>query len=105
MRAVVRTTTVVPDGRAGLAYLGVAEEEGFDEPVYLCGLRQNSRDRSNVAFQNMGAPGRGAITLRTTVYSGEAFDTSPRELDDMERWAREGFTSFRVCWAAWRTAT
>ena len=88
VRAVVRTTTVVPDGRAGLAYLGVAEEEGFDEPVYLCGLRQNSRDRSNVAFQNMGAPGEGAITLRTTVYSGEASDTSPRELREVD--ARAG---------------
>ena len=83
VRAVVRTTTVVPDGRAGLAYLGIAEEEGFDEPVYLCGLRQNSQDRSNVAFQNMGAPGEGAITLKTTVYSGEATDTSPRELEDI----------------------
>ena len=70
VEAVVRTTTVVPDGRAGLAYPGVAEEEGFREPVYLCGLRQNSRDRSNVAFQNMGVPEEGAITLRTTVYSG-----------------------------------
>ncbi|MDE2962315.1 MAG: PQQ-dependent sugar dehydrogenase, partial [Acidobacteriota bacterium] len=48
VEAVVRTTTVVPDGRAGLAYPGVAEEEGLGEPVYLCGLRQNSRDRSNV---------------------------------------------------------
>ena len=83
VEAVVRTTTVVPDGRAGLAYLGIAEEEGFSEPVYLCGLRQNSRDRSNVAFQNMGAPGEGAITLKTTVYSGEASDTSPRELEDI----------------------
>ena len=41
VEAVVRTTTVVPDGRAGLAYPGVAAEEGFREPVYLCGLRQN----------------------------------------------------------------
>ena len=83
VEAVVRTTTIVPDGRAGLAYPGVAEEEGFSEPVYLCGLRQNSQDRSNVAFQNMGAAGEGAITLRTTVYSGEASDRSPRELDDI----------------------
>ena len=83
VEAVVRTTAVVPDGRAGLAYPGVAEEEGFSEPVYLCGLRQNSRDRSNVAFQNMGAPGEGGITLRTTVYSGEAGDTKPRVLDDV----------------------
>ena len=83
VEAVVRTTTVVPDGRAGLAYLGVAEEEGFSEAVYLCGLRQNSRDRSNLAFQNMGAPEEGAITLRATVYSGEASDRSPRVLEDI----------------------
>ena len=83
VEAVVRTTTKVPDGRAGLAYLGIAEEEGFEEPVYLCGLRQNDRDRSNLAFQNMGAPEEGAITLRATVYSGEAADTSPRVLEDI----------------------
>ena len=83
VEAVVRTTTLVPEGRAGLAYLGVAEEEGFEEAVYLCGLRQNSRDRSNVAFQNMGAPEEGAITVRTTVYSGEATDTNARVLEDV----------------------
>ena len=83
VEAVVRTTTVVPDGRAGLAYLGVAEEEGFTEAVYLCGLRQNSRDRSNLAFQNMGAPEQEAITLRATVYSGEASDRSPHVLEDI----------------------
>ena len=83
VEAVVRTTTEVPEGRAGLAYLGVAEEEGFQEPVYLCGLRQNSRDRSNLALQNMGAPEEEAITLRATVYSGEASDTSPRVLEDI----------------------
>ena len=84
VEAVVRTTTVVAEGRAGLAYLGVAEEEGFEEAVYLCGLRQNSRDRSNVAFQNMGAPEEGAITIRTTVYSGESTDTNARVLEDIE---------------------
>ena len=84
VEAVVRTTTVVPDGRAGLAYLGVAEEEGFDEAVYLCGLRQNGKDRSNVAFQNMGAEEEGAITIRTTVYSGESTDTNARVLEDIE---------------------
>ena len=83
VEAVVRTTTVVAEGRAGLAYPGVAEEEGFQVPVYLCGLRQNGEDRSNVAFQNMGAPEEGAITVRTTVYSGEAADTSPRVLEDI----------------------
>ena len=84
VEAVVRTTTVVPEGRAGLAYLGVAEEEGFKEAVYLCGLRQNGQDRSNVAFQNMGAPEEGAITLRTTVYSGAVSDTSSQVLEDVK---------------------
>ena len=74
----VRTTTTVPEGRAGLAYPAVAAQAGFDEPVYLCGLRQNLQDRSNVAVQNMGAAEEGAITLRTTVYSGEAADARPR---------------------------
>ena len=83
VEAVVRTTTVVSEGRAGLAYLGVAAEEGFNEAVYLCGLRQNAQDRSNVAFQNMGAPEEGAITLRTTAYSGETADASPRMRDDV----------------------
>ena len=81
--AVVRTTTAVVEGRAGLAYLGVGEEEGFQVPVYLCGLRQNGKDRSNLAFQNMGAPEEGAITMRTTVYSGEAGDTTARILEDV----------------------
>ena len=83
VEAVVRTTTLVPEGRAGLAYPGVAEEEGFTEAVYLCGLWQNNRDRSNVAFQNMGAEEEGAITLRTTVYSGAVSDTSPQVLEDI----------------------
>ena len=84
VQAVVRTSTVVPDGRAGLAYLGIAEEEGFSEAVYLCGLRQNTQDRSNVAFQHMGAPGDGPITLRTTIYSGEEDDTRSRMVGEVE---------------------
>ena len=84
VEAVVRTTTMVPDGRAGLAYLGVAQEEGFEEAVYLCGLRQNSQDRSNVAFQNMGTSEEGAITLKTTVYSGEAADATARVLKNVK---------------------
>ena len=81
---VTRTTTAVPDGRAGLSYPGIAEDEGFQEAVYLCGLRQNSQDRSNVAFQNMGAPEDGSITLRTTVFSGDGANVSSRVLKDLE---------------------
>ena len=71
---VVRTTTAVLEGggRAGLAYPGIPQDGGFEEAVYLCGLRQNQQDRSNVAFQNMGASEEGPITLRTTVFSGDA---------------------------------
>ena len=67
----VRTTTLVPEGRAGLAYPGIAAAAGFEEAVYLCGLRQNGQDRSNVAVQNAGGAGEESITLRVTVYSGD----------------------------------
>ncbi len=74
---VVRTTTptAVPEGSAGLAYLGVPETMGFhQEAVYLCGLRDNPADRSNVAVQNMGS--EGSITLRITAFSGNPTDPS-----------------------------
>ena len=80
---VVRTTTAVPDGRAGLAYPAIPGREGFHETVYLCGLRQNRQDRSNVAFQNMGTSAEGPISVRTTVYSGEADDSGARILEDV----------------------
>ena len=79
----VRTTTAVTDGRAGLAYPGIPGDEGYLKAVYLCGLRQNQQDRSNVAFQNMGASQEGAITVRTTVFSGDAAVSSPRVLHDV----------------------
>ncbi len=66
----VRTSTAVPDGRAGLAYAGIPSDAGLTETVYLCGLRQNSTDRSNVALQNSGTATQGNITLRVTVFSG-----------------------------------
>ena len=78
----VRTTTAVPDGRAGLAYAGVPVEAGFDDSVYLCGLRQNEQDRSNVALQHMGTPEDGPITLRATVYSGDAEISEGHQLED-----------------------
>ena len=79
-----RAAGSAPDARAGLAYPGIAEDEGFQEAVYLCGLRQNTQDRSNVAFQNMGAPDEGPITLRTTVFSGAAGDTRSRVVGEVD---------------------
>ncbi len=79
----VRTTTPVPEGRAGLAYPAIPAEAGFgDEAVYVCGLRQNDQDRSNLAFQNMGESRDGAIILRTTVFSGDVDGGDPRVLED-----------------------
>ena len=79
----VRTTTAVPEGRAGLAYPGVPAGAGFDDAVYLCGLRQNEQDRSNVAFQHMGTPRDGPITLRTTVFSGDAETAGDHVLEEV----------------------
>ncbi|MYC81126.1 MAG: hypothetical protein F4X19_03410, partial [Acidobacteria bacterium] len=81
---VVRTTTptAVPEGSAGLAYLGIPEDMGFHkEVVYLCGLRDNPGDRSNVAIQNMGS--EGSIILRTTAFSGNPTDPMGAMLEDM----------------------
>ena len=89
----VRTTTTVPEGRAGLAYPAVSAEAGFDEPVYLCGLRQNAQDRSNVAFQNMGTAARGEVTLRTTVFSGDPDNPGSQSLGEVTL-APGGFHQF-----------
>ena len=78
----VRTTTEVPEGRAGLAYPGVGVEAGFEDAVYVCGLRQNEQDRSNVALQHMGTPEDGPITLRATVFSGNAEISEGHLLED-----------------------
>ena len=80
----VRVGTPVREGRAGLAYPGIPHNEGFQEAVYLCGLRQSTQDRSNVALQHMGTPDDGPITLRTTVYSGEADSTRSRVLREVK---------------------
>ena len=76
-----RTTTRVAEGRVGLAYPGVAA--GFTDPVYLCGLRQNAQDRSNVAFQNMGTSAQGNITLKTTVLSGDPANPGSQSLREV----------------------
>jgi hypothetical protein len=69
--ATVRTTTVVSNGRAGVAYNGVTSANLLNGTAYLCGLRQNSTDRSNAAFVNAGTSSDGPIRLRLTVSSGD----------------------------------
>jgi hypothetical protein len=67
----VRTTTAVAGGRAGLAFRGISAGDALAGTSYLCGLRQSSTDRSNVAIQNVGSAPDGSVTLRLTVYSGD----------------------------------
>ena len=74
----VRTTTALAEGRAGLAYSGNGMWKTFsnvpfhyfDRP-YICGLRQNATDRSNVALMHAGNLEDGEIVLRLTVVSGD----------------------------------
>jgi len=75
--ALVRTTSAVPKGRAGLSYTAVATSVALTETSYLCGLRQDATDRSNVAIQNAGSPTDGDVLLRLTVFSGEAGGPPP----------------------------
>jgi hypothetical protein len=95
----VRTTTAEPAGRAGLAHSGIliggmsATPVPFTGTSYLCGLRQNATDRSNVAIQNVGSPADGDIVLRLTVISGDPTVPSSFTLAD-ETLPPGGFKQF-----------
>ncbi len=70
--ATVRTTTAVSNGQAGLAYGSVPVWKALAGTAWVCGLRENATDRSNVAIQNAGGPADGTVTLRLTVCSGDS---------------------------------
>jgi hypothetical protein len=84
----VRTTTAVSNGQAGLAYGGTPAWKALAGTAYVCGLRENAADRSNVALQNAGGPTDGNVTLRVTVFSG---DTSARVVRPDETLPPGGF--------------
>ncbi|HYN41784.1 MAG TPA: hypothetical protein VE129_08410, partial [Thermoanaerobaculia bacterium] len=63
-----RTTTPVPEGRAGLAYPAAPQTGLFDTAVTLPGLRSSTSDRSNVAIVN-GSVSKDA-RLKVVVTSG-----------------------------------
>jgi hypothetical protein len=77
-----RTTTAIQEGRAGLAYNGISVETALTGSSYLCGLRQDKKDRSNVAIQNVGEAADGNVTLRLTVYSGDPATPVAKVLPD-----------------------
>ncbi|MBK9061837.1 MAG: S8 family serine peptidase [Acidobacteria bacterium] len=81
--ATVRTATPVADGRAGLAYAGLPSGRLLSSPAWLCGLRQNATDRSNVAVQHAGGPTDGNVTLRLTVVSGDPASPGSLVLPDV----------------------
>jgi len=81
--ATVRTTTAVAGGSAGLAYAGIPLSDALTGKVYLCGLRQNAADRSNVALQNAGAAGSGDVVLRVTIFSGNLAQPVKQTLPDI----------------------
>jgi hypothetical protein len=79
----VRTTTALPQGRAGLAYAGISTTRALTGASYLFGLRQNATDRSNVALQNAGSASDGNISLHLTVYSGDSTNPFTKVLPDI----------------------
>jgi hypothetical protein len=89
----VRTTTAVSNGRAGLAYSGVQPWSALTGASYLCGLRQNGTDRSNVAIQNAGTPAEGDVILKLTVFSGDPAAPFSKELP-VETLSPGGFRQF-----------
>lgn len=78
----VRTSSAVPEGRAGLSYRAVpVATDAFTGPSYLCGLRHNETDRTNVAVQHAGASGN--ITLRVSLYSGDSTLSDPQLVSEV----------------------
>jgi hypothetical protein len=78
----VRTTTAVPQGRAGLSYPALPPQAPAGS-IVLSGLRQNDADRSNVALQNAGSASDGPVVLRVTVFNGDPQNPLAKLLPDV----------------------
>ncbi|MCY3757816.1 MAG: SBBP repeat-containing protein, partial [Acidobacteria bacterium] len=76
----VRTTRTVGGARSGWGYPGVST--GFQQPVYLCGLRHDDADRSSLVVHNLGSQESGDITLRLTIVSGDPQPSDPLVPED-----------------------
>ncbi len=90
----VRTTTLVPPaaptGRAGLAYAGVAPSQLLTGTAYLCALRENASDRTNVAIQNAGD---ADVRIRLTFLPGDGSSTTGSVEDTLPP---GGFKQYRI---------
>jgi len=107
---IVRTATARPEGRAGLAYPGIPKWNALpagsgtgytfpETPVYICGLRQDSSDRSNLAVLHAGKEGDGNVVLRVTIINGDPANPSPLTLPDITLFPGE-FRQFNSILAA-----
>ena len=90
----VRTTTLVPPaaptGRAGLAYAGVAPSQLLTGTAYLCALRENAADRTNVAVQNAGD---ADVRIRLTFLPGDGSAATGSVEDTL---SPGGFKQYRI---------
>jgi hypothetical protein len=64
------------------AYAAVSPAALLRSTSYLCGLRQNPQDRSNVAIQNAGTGEDGDVTLRLTIFSNDSGTVVVQPLPD-----------------------
>ncbi len=78
-----RTTTPVPEGRAGLAYPAVRDTGLFDTAVTLTGLRSSASDRSNVAVINGSTSKDARLKVVVTSWSPAAVATGSFEADPL----------------------
>ena len=79
----VRTMSPSGNGQAGVAYRGIPTSSALTGTAYLCGLRQDGHDRSNVAVLNAGTLTDGNVTLRLTVISGAPASPGRHPLPDV----------------------
>ena len=84
---------LIPEGRAGLAFSAVRGSALSDGASWVCGLRGNASDRSNLAVVNAGSTAEGNVRLRITVRLREAtapgsgsFDTDPIPPGGWQQW-------------------
>ena len=79
--AFARTTALLPDGRAGVAYPGLLPSD-WDTPLgqNVFGLRETEQSRSNLALVNLGSS--GDVGLRITLFSGTYGDRRTYVLPD-----------------------
>ncbi|HQQ78439.1 MAG TPA: VCBS repeat-containing protein [Thermoanaerobaculia bacterium] len=78
--ASVRTTS--PSG-AGVSCGGVPLASALRGPAIVPWLKEDARDRTNLALVNAGGDAEGPITLRVTVHPGTAGAESPAVLPDV----------------------